>query len=216
MAIKTIAQLDPAGTVGGVPVGTSGLKEWTNSDGMYGTHLTADFKDVQAISSHQLLCGVTAGGVCTGSALTVTVPSGTEVYAFVMWTLDANATYLVGDNLVTYLWLCSDGIVRQTFTTTQPATFLRNQCCLLCKYTTVAGVGTMDLSVQDQARTVSALYRTILELNAVNGFGFQSMPDVFPVGSAVTIPANYTARVFDGFVNNGTIVVNGRLRVEAI
>ena len=216
MAIKTYQQFDPAGTASSsVAVGAVGTKEYVSADGIYGDQWTNQIKDLVAIEQQQLLCGVITGGVVTCPALTVTLPTGTYLYAGVIWTLTTDATTIVSDNSTTYIWFQSNGIITQTGTTTQPGGFLRNQCCLLAKITTVAGVGTVDLSVQDQARTVNATYRTVTELNAVNGFGFTSMPDTFPAGSTVTIPANYTARLIDGFINNGTIINNGRMRVEA-
>src|SRR5205085_11878234 len=76
------------------------------------------FADTYGLAYHMQMPGVLSGGVCTVSALNVTVPSGTIYYAEQVWITDSAVVQGVpdGTGLVTYLWGCSDWQVRQVAT----------------------------------------------------------------------------------------------------
>lgn len=143
-------------------VGASGVREWSDGDPLYAAELVRALKDDQGAGLWGLLSGVLEGGVCTGSGLTVTVPSGTRYLARVVWGTDTDAAVAVSDAATTYLWGCSDGVVRMTTGATPPTGFDGRSACILCKAVASGGTATVDLSVQQRAVYGDATNRRLL------------------------------------------------------
>lgn len=210
MAFKTINGFDPTG--GTNPVGTPGTKDFASGP-LSSADLKNSFRDTLNAGIYQLAAGVLVGGVCTVSGLVVTVPSGTVYFAQQTWQGTSDTTISVPDNSTSYVWGCSDGVLRLTSSTTPPLGFVRAQCALLVKATAVSGVVTLDLTVQDDARYVDNTNRVVYEYNAQIGMGWQSEMDTIPTGVSVVIPAGYQQTLFDSLTVYGTLTIYGRLRV---
>lgn len=154
MAIHTASGQD-SGTVGGHGVPTLG-----------NTVLTATILNnlnIDLLSTLKALClsGVVAGGVCTVSGLTVTIPSGTTYYAEMLWSLTSNATVSVVNGTTVYIWGCSDGVIRTTTSTTPPTSFTTSTACIIAKATASGFVVTLDATAQQQTRYADPSARTV-------------------------------------------------------
>lgn len=213
MAFQTVNGFDPAG--GNNPVGSTGVLEFTTGTAVGSANLTKDFRDAYQPATWGMCAGVLAGGVCTASGLVITVPAGTYYYASQVWYASSSTTVNVPDNSTTYVWGCSDGVLRVTATSSPPIGFTRSQSCLLVLVTSVSGVCTLNLAIQDAARIADNTNRIVTEYNAQIGFGFVSEMDTVPAAAVITIPSGYQQTLFEPVVVSGSIICNGRLRVNS-
>lgn len=191
-----------------------GLITWGTApyDVIQSTPFNATFRDLQEAGHYQLLPGVIEGGVCTAAGLTVSVPANTVAFARQVWIASGTTSVNVADNQTSYVWLCADGEVRATSAlATFPTSFDGRSACLLCQATAVSGVVTIDLSVQQKARTAYGDARRVCEGNA----GSFPLMDVVPSGVTMWLPPESQTMLFDRLQVSGTVNVGGRLRVYA-
>jgi hypothetical protein len=207
MAFETINEFTQAQTDedGLIPFGQPGFTT-LNAEVFRNT-----LKDISQAFQYQSLCGVLSGGVCTAALLVVTVPAGTYYVAGGMvWHNESAETATVADAATNYVWGCCDGELRVTTTLTQDIDFSGNRSCLLTKSVASGGVAVLDNSVQQRARTADHTNRIVGE----NALVFAPVLDSVPATFRGTIPLGSQYAVFDKFANAGTLVINGKLRVE--
>lgn len=211
MPLTTLNGINPSG--GSSPsAAASGLKEWASGDALAATDLITDLRDEQEAARLGLLSGLLAGGVCTASALNVTVPVDTVYFARSVWQVVTSAAVIgVPDNATTYLWGCSDGQIRQTSTTTPPTSFDNTTACIIIKATAVSGVITLDFSVAQWARQAWGAARVTTENNP----SFAPVMDTVPLGATVIIPVGSQQQLFGSLQVSGSLIVRGRLKVTA-
>lgn len=188
-------------------VGASGLKEFAANAPLFASELNRDFQDVQAPALYALASGVLAGGVCTASGLTVTVPAGTLYYARAVWLSDSAMHYTVPDGATTYLWGCADGIVRMTSTLAPPGGWNYRTACLLCRATTSGGIAVADNSVQWLARQITAGHQV------QETAGVYPLADYVADGSALSVPDRTQMQIMDSLTVYGALAVYGKARV---
>lgn len=187
--------------------GTSGLKEFASGDAIGATELLRDMKDPQDALVYQTAPGVLYGGVCTCSALTVTIPTGTLVFCRSVWHANGAMTQVVTDDATTYVWLCSDGETRITANTTPPTSYDTRSACILCRVVAASGTGVVDLSVQERARYSTGRY--VGEATGV----FAATPDVIPDSGRAEVPDASQVAIMDRLTVYGTMRVLGKVRI---
>lgn len=210
MAIKT-----GAGLVHG-DVGALGIKTYGANEALTASDLNNSLADEQTPAALSLLAGVLSGGACTGTTLlNVTIPSGTSYYARQVWTFDADAVLSsVADNATTYFWGCSDGQIRNSADTTPPGGFDNRTACIITKAVALAGVVTMDNTVQQKGRYADAVNRCIVEGAPLIGGGFLGDMDTIPLGVAAKVKVGYQKELFGRFRIIGKVTICGRVRVK--
>lgn len=121
----------PSGTASGA-TNANGLNGLSSGSPLGSAKYNADQGDLQTPAMEALLPGVLnlAGGL-TYSALVVTVPSGYAWYARQVWQANGTVTGSVPASATTYLWGCSDGLIRPASSLTPPAGFAGPASCLL-------------------------------------------------------------------------------------
>lgn len=212
MALQTINGFDPSTLTSGNPVSASGIKEWGNVSPQ-ASDVNKDLRDAYNAPIYMCAVGIISGGVCTASGLTITFPSGSIYFAGQVWQAVTDTAFTVTDNATNYAWGNTDGVIRVTTTSTAPIGWSRNTSCFIGKFTAVSGAVTIDLTSQDKARTIDNTNRIVTEYNAMVGYGWVSEQDMVPAAETVVIPAGYQTSLYGPLINNGVIVVNGRLRV---
>jgi len=210
MAFTTLFGFGVAGTTDGVgangliQLGTNPYKSPTAAhwNGMLGDYL--------ALLRKTFLSGIVAGGVCTVSTLTVTIPIGT---AFVaggqFWVSPTITTVIVANVAITYVWACSDGQMRQTTDTTPPTGFDDNRSFVLLIANAGAGTATLNLSVQERARTIYQSARFVSQ----NSPGIAPTADLIPGVGIVVVPAGSQLIIMDSMTCHGTLTVHGKMRI---
>jgi hypothetical protein len=208
MAFRTVAGFNPLG--GSAPAANAnGL--FPMSGPVSGANWDKTHLDLTQAARQQSLSGVLSGGVCTAALLVVTIPANTYYIAGgIVWYNTGAETASVSDAATTYLWGCSDGVIRPTSTTTPPTDFTAATACIITKAVAVSGVATVDNSVQQRARTADHANRVVSE----NAGVFAPNLDTIPATFRGVIPAGSQYPVYDKFTNAGTIVISGKLRVE--
>jgi hypothetical protein len=208
MAFRTVAGFNPLG--GSAPA--------ANANGLYpisgvvtGANWDKVHRDLVEGARQQSLSGVISGGVCTAALLVVTIPANTYYIAGgIVWYNTGAETAGVSDDTTTYLWGCSDGVIRPTATTTPPTDFTASTACIITKAVAVSGVATVDNSVQQRARTADSTNRVIGE----NAGVFAPVLDTIPSTFRGVIESGSQYNLFGSFTNSGSIVCRGKLRVE--
>ena len=215
MALQTINGFDPSALTSGNPVSANGIKEFANGAGNspQAVDVNKDFRDAYNAPIYMMAVGVITGGVCTASGLTITFPSGSQYFAGQVWNGISDTTFTVTDNATTYAWGNTDGVIRTTSSTTPPIGWNRNTSCLIGRFVASSGVVTIDLTVQDKARTVDNTNRIVTEYNAMVGYGWVSEQDTVPSGENVIIPVGYQTGLYGPLTINGIVTINGRLRI---
>lgn len=191
-----------------------------------------NWRDIQESSSFSLLAGVLEGGAATASGLSVTIPSGTIYFARMVWKFTDNTTFVVPDNATTYLWGCSDGVVRQTSSPTPPQGFTTRTACILTKANASSGVASVDNSVQQKARYSDPDIRLIQEGDALKIDytnrdvivgrdliaqalrGLWTQKDTIALEDSTTVAAGTSTIAFSPFTVDGTLIVDGRFKTE--
>jgi hypothetical protein len=174
------------------------------------TQLRNTLKDIMQAFRYGNLAGVLSGGVCTASGLVVTVPANTFFVAGGMvWFNESNHTESFADAASTWLWGCSDGLLRQTTTSAQDPDFLGDASCLITFGVAASSVVTLDNGLQQRARTADHTNRVIGENAGV--FAPQLM--TLPANQVFVIPENCAYNVTGDFYIYGTLVNYGTLRV---
>lgn len=140
-----------------------GVNEWVTGDMPTAAEFNANFRESIASLARAHLSGLLAGGVCTASGLDITVPSGTTYYSRVGWTLTDDEVVTVPDEATTYIWACSDGVLRQTDSTAPPSGFDGSTACIVTKAVASSGTAALDNSVAQWARRVDASAREVTE-----------------------------------------------------
>lgn len=197
MAFTTIQGFTPTQTsenANGVPnFGTSPYESPT------GENWQDAFLDTLQAGAYQNLAGVLSGGVCTVALLSVTIPANTVYVAGGMvWTNLTTETKAVTDDATTYVWGRADGQLDITATTTPPSGFEGGKSCLLTKAVAVAGVATLDNTVQHKARTLDHTNRTVNENAALLGFqGKRSVVAYASDANKTLLPAEYDGLIID-------------------
>lgn len=151
-------------TLAGQATGTvqpSGLHEFIAGTPFVAATQSLDLRDLQQAAAQSLLAGVMAGGPVTVSGLVLTFPAGFTYWARQVWQASGTTTYSVPDASTTYVWACSDGVIRPTSTVLSPTGFDGRSCCLVCKAVAAGGVATLDFSGQQRARTADATARKV-------------------------------------------------------
>lgn len=187
--------------------GDSGLVEFAAGDPMTAVALLRDMKDPQDALGYGRLPGVLSGGVCTCSALTVTIPSGTLVYCRSVWQASGGMTQLVTDDATSYVWLCSDGETRITANTTAPAGYDERSACILCRVVAASGTGVVDNSVQQRARYSTGRY--VGEASRL----WAAVPDVIPDGGWAEVADGSQVSIMDDLTCYGTLRAYGKVVV---
>lgn len=192
-------------------VNASGIRNYAAQTVLNDTDLLGSFKDAQGVSVYEMLPGVLIGGVCTASALTVTIPAGTVFLARSIWIASGAVTKVVNDNTTSYLWARADGELEVTASPlTLPTGYDNRSCCLLCKVVSSGGVATVDNSVQQMGRYADPTNRFYSE----NVGGIQPAADAVPLGAKVQIPSGTQYRLMGPFTNSGTLILQGRLCID--
>lgn len=167
------------------------------------------FKDIMQPFLYETLSGVLEGGVCTVSALNVTVPINTVYVAGgIVWKTLVGEVQAVTDNATTYIWGCADGEVRITSTTTPPTDFTERTACILTKAVAVSGTATLDNTVQQKAMYSAS------RMMSLNNLGLFPSVDSIPSGAVATIPSGSQYRLFGSLTNAGTLTNRGKLRID--
>lgn len=193
-------------------VGAGGLRGVTDGEAIGATAFNGDQTDLQSVGMFGLLAGVLSGGACTASGLKVTIPAGTRYFARQVWEMVYSPSISVPDAATTALWGCSDGKIRQTASaSTRPDGFDPRNCCLLTVATTVAGVATVDNSLQERARYADGTSRRALE----NGGVWAPVPDDIPAAVEAVVPTGHQIELFDSITVAGTLTVHGKMRVSS-
>lgn len=211
MAFKTVQGFTPTQTSDNA----NGVPNWGSADAGFdtlsGDTLQDSFLDTLQGPRLQLLPGVLSGGVCTVAGLVATVPAGTIFVAGGMpWTNLTGESASFPDDATSYLWGKANGELEVTASLTPPTGFENGKACLLCGGTAVSGTLTLDLSLQQRARTADHTNRIIGENAAV----FAPVLDTIPAGFSGVIPAGSQYRLFGKLTLSGKIVLGGKLRVE--
>ena len=158
MAFATMAGNAPSS------VAHSGLIEATSGLPYSAAALNSALEDLQTPAKWGLLAGVLVTGVITGSGLNVAFPAGFTYFAGQVWKCGATTTINVPDTSVSYIWGCSDGQLRTSASAaTVPAGFDSRSACLLCKATAAGGVATVDVTVQQKARSADSAARKVAD-----------------------------------------------------
>ena len=144
-------------------VGADGIVAFSTGDVPDAADFDANFTAPLDVAGYGLAAGVLAGGVCTAAALVVTIPDGTTYYARQVWAADGDATVNVTDEATTYVWGCSDGVVRITATSTPPSSFDARTACLLTVATATGGTASVDNTLQWAARQTDAASGVVVE-----------------------------------------------------
>ncbi len=211
MATKSYGRLleEAAGGVSGGAPGGGGFVRATSGSPLSSGLLNQNSGDAMAAAVNALPAGLVSGGACTASGLNVTIPSGTRYVARTRWTFDADQVVAVPDGATTYLWGCSDGVVRQTATTTFPTGYDQSSACILAKAVAASGVVTLDPGAAQWARAWDSNSRCW-----DNGGVWAPQPYVVSTGSMAVVPASHQQRLYGDVPIYGTLMVTGRLRVE--
>lgn len=191
-------------------VDTNGVRKWADVTTLGATDLTKAGQDAQAAEKYDALPGILTGGECLPFTLSVTIPAGTSYFARQVWYTSAIINFAVGDNQVSYLWCCSDGIVRSTASAgTLPSSFDVTTCCLLCKATALGGVVTVDNTVQQRARYANPTLRAVTEGSDF----FAGVMDTIPAGVVGVVGPVSQVRIYDKLTVQGRLVINGKVRI---
>jgi hypothetical protein len=167
------------------------------------------FKDIMQPFLYETLAGVIEGDVCTASVLDVTIPINTVYVAGGMvWKTLVGEVQAVTNDATTYIWGCADGELRVTSTTTPPTGFEGGKSCIIVKAVAASSVVTLDHSVQQKAMVAAS------RMMSLNNMGLFPSVDSIPSGAAATIPQNSQYRVFESFTNAGSLIIQGKLRIE--
>lgn len=185
MGFQTYGGSNPAGS-GSAPVLHNGLQGVSDGEPFIAATQNADEQDLQAPCAYANLAGFLTGGNCTAAALNVTIPAGTSYFAKSVWITSGAIVVGVPDSATTYLWGCSDGIIRPTTTLVLPTGFDAQSACLLVKAVAVSGVITLDNTVRQRGRYADRATRKVqdgpLSLDYANAV-------IDTSGAALQIPA---------------------------
>lgn len=217
----------PAENVPAGVLGATGVYETATGLPLQEAEYNANFKNVQAAQMYSELAGVMAGGVCTVSGSDVIVPVGTVVYARALYIISTDpVSVAINEFNIEYVWLCSDGQIRKTATTTPPPGFDTRTAALICKGDYSGGIGTLtvDNSVQRKSRYADATTQVItdgpLQLDYANNQviilsgGGASIMDSVPSGRTIIVPAGFQAHIFDKLTVYGTYRIYGKVRIS--
>lgn len=186
-----------------------GLPELSDGVPLLAATMNKLLRDLQPASYNAQFAGVLAGGVCYTEALDVKIPAGTSYFAKQVWTLDALQSVSVSDDATTYLWGCSDGVIRVTDDTNPPDGFDATTACILTRANAANGYATIDNTVQQRARVARGDNRFVSD----NG-GFMPQPISIPEGVTCLIDVGFQYIFQCPFEVNGTLIVNGRGKTE--
>jgi hypothetical protein len=159
MALTTLAGSTPT------QVQTSGINEFRTGPFVASVQ-TLDLRDLQELTRQSALAGVQISGAITATGLVVSIPAGLQYYARQLWVASGTTTILVPDGSTSYVWGCSDGLLRVTTSggsPVLPTSFDARMCCLLCKAVAVAGAVTITTTLQQTARYADATNRLVRE-----------------------------------------------------
>jgi hypothetical protein len=137
MAITTLSGTLPTA------VTAAGVRNYTTGDAVSAAGLQADLGDAYAPAMYCLPAGVVLGFACTASGLSVTIPAGSVWFARQVWLVTGDITVTVPDNATTYLWGCSDGVIRQTSSTTPPTGYTAYTAAIVAQVSASSGVATV-------------------------------------------------------------------------
>lgn len=191
------------------PTNAVGLIPLVTGEPVIADDMNATFEDLQTPTMYSGLPGVLSGGQCSAALLAVTIPAETIWYARQVWRLESNRVENVADAQTTYLWGCSDGLIRQTNTTTPPTDFTTRTACILCKIVASGGVALVDNTVQQRARYADASGRMVADTG-----GFMPEPTSVPTGMVFVVAEGHQEVFQCPYEVNGTLVINGRGKTE--
>ena len=160
MALSTLAGSAPS------QVQSSGLNEFIAGQPLIAATQTLDLRDLQELTRQAELAGVQIAGTITATGLSVSIPAGLQYFARQIWKASGTTTVLVPDGSTSYIWGCSDGLLRVTTSggsPTLPTGFDARSCCLICKAVAVAGTATITTALQQSARYADATNRLVHE-----------------------------------------------------
>lgn len=207
MGFQTWSGSNPAGSTTAPAVQANGYIGLTAGQTVKAAYVNADDGDGQSPSAFALLSGILGTCTCTVSSLNVTIPSGTQYYARTVWLAGSAVVQAVGDNATTYIWGCSDGIIRTTSSTTPPTLFDGRSACLIVKATAVSGVVTLDLTVQQKGRYADYAARIVYDGGMVINYlaGTVTLPNgtvtsLMLLHPSRTITADSTATTADELI----------------
>lgn len=190
-SVQTLNGTTPAGTAGPTEGNAFGLQGAVTGAPLTAAQLNDNWQDLQEYPRLGMLSGVVSGGIVTTSGLNVTIPSGTIWYARQAWKVTTNVIIGLTASATTYLWGCSDGVIRPTATSTPPAGFDSTSACILC--VGIAGSSTITLvsGAQQSARSIDGRVVTDgpLILDYGNGFVDASAAIAFKVPGVTSDPS---------------------------
>lgn len=187
----------------------SGLPALADGEPLLAATLNKLLRDLQPASYNAQLAGVLYGGQCESGTLDVKIPSGTSYFAKQVWTSDAVHSVNVPDEATTYIWGCSDGVIRTTATTTPPDGFDAYTACIITRATAKSGYATIDNTVQQRARFAATANRS-----AIDTGGFMPKPSSVPADQVFVIGEGHEEIFYGPFEVNGILVTNGRSKTE--
>jgi hypothetical protein len=179
MAITTLSGTLPTS------VTAAGVRNYTTGDAVSAAGLQADLGDAYAPAMYCLPSGVVLGFACTASGLGVTIPAGSVWYARQVWLVTTDTVVTVPDNSTTYLWGCSDGVIRQTSTTTAPTGYSAYTAAIVAQVSASGGVATVAAYKQ------WAMGSSIVPVPG----GLTSITGALPDADYTVLPAQYAGEV---------------------
>ncbi len=195
-----------------------GLQGVTTGMPLQADAYNADARDIQEGHVQALLAGILAGGTCTAAgALNITIPSGSTWYARQVWTLNADVTIGVAASVTTYVWGCSDGVIRQT-TSGLPSGFDATTAVLLTTATATSSTASVSNTGQHIARQVDRSNRVVtdgpLKLDYANAVvdASNSALRIPSFSSDPSVPGTGTFIWFNSTSGQAKVSVNGTVQ----